>query len=74
MGWEFRLLGAADPVVVRNVRRLAGYQHPRHHMEPAASRLREVFAEPLALMDGAAVAAEPLAVLPVLFHLLWWHD
>ncbi|WP_283112231.1 hypothetical protein [Streptomyces halobius] len=32
-------------------------------MELAASRLREVFAEPLPLMDGAAAAGEPLAVL-----------
>lgn len=74
VGWEFRLLGAADPVAVRNVRWLAGYRHPRHRLEPAASRLREVFAEPLALMDGAAVVGEPLAVLPVLFHLLWSHE
>ncbi|WP_370423480.1 TnsA-like heteromeric transposase endonuclease subunit [Streptomyces sp. QH1-20] len=74
VGWEFRLVGAPDPVVVRNVRWLAGYRHPRHRMEPAASRLREVFAEPLPLMDGAAAAGEPLAVLPVLFHLLWSHE
>ncbi|MFB7651507.1 MULTISPECIES: TnsA-like heteromeric transposase endonuclease subunit [unclassified Streptomyces] len=74
VGWEFRLLGAPEPVVVRNVRWLAGYRHPRHWVEPAASRLREVFAEPLPLMDGAAAAGEPLAVLPVLFHLLWSHE
>ncbi|MFH8349671.1 TnsA-like heteromeric transposase endonuclease subunit [Streptomyces sp. NPDC018045] len=74
VGWEFRLLGAPDPVVARNVRWLAGYRHPRHRVEPAASRLREVFAEPLPLMDGAAEAGEPLAVLPVLFHLLWSHE
>ncbi|WP_238783418.1 hypothetical protein [Streptomyces monomycini] len=60
--------------MVRNVRWLAGYRHPRHWVEPAASRLREVFAEPLPLMDGAAEAGEPLAVLPVLFPLLWSHE
>ncbi|MCX4523644.1 TnsA-like heteromeric transposase endonuclease subunit [Streptomyces anulatus] len=74
VGWEFRLVGAPNPVVVRNVRWLAGYRHPRHRVEPAATRLREVFAEPLALMGGAASAGEPLAVLPVLFHLLWSHE
>jgi hypothetical protein len=74
VGWEFRLLGAPDPVVVRNVRWLAGYRHSRHRVEPAASRLREVFAEPLPLMDGAAEVGESLAVLPVLFHLLWSHE
>ncbi|MFF7797434.1 hypothetical protein [Streptomyces olivaceus] len=57
--------------MVRNVRWLAGYRHPRHRAEPVASLLREVFAEPLPLMDGAGAAGEPLAVLPVLFHLLW---
>ncbi|MEU7158920.1 hypothetical protein [Streptomyces chrestomyceticus] len=25
-------------------------------------------------MDGAAAAGEPLAVLPVLFYLLWSHE
>ncbi|MGK5545484.1 TnsA-like heteromeric transposase endonuclease subunit [Streptomyces sp. URMC 127] len=74
VGWEFRLLSAPDAVVVRNVRWLAGYRHPRHRLEPAASVLREVFAEPVALMDGAAAAGEPMAVLPVLFHLLWSHE
>lgn len=53
VGWEFRLLGAPDAVVARNVRWLAGYRLPRHGVEPAASRLREVFAKPLPLMDGA---------------------
>ncbi len=30
-GWEYRLVGAADAIVTANVRRLAGYRHPRHH-------------------------------------------
>ncbi|MFH8562518.1 TnsA-like heteromeric transposase endonuclease subunit [Streptomyces sp. NPDC017988] len=74
VGWEFQLLGAPDPVVVRNVRWLAGYRQPRHRVELAASRLREVFAEPLPLMDGAVAVGEPLTVLSVLFHLLWSHE
>ncbi|MFI0743315.1 hypothetical protein ACH4PU_35360 [Streptomyces sp. NPDC021100] len=49
-------------------------RHPRHRAEAAAARLLVVFAEPLALMDGAAAVGEPLAVLPVLFHLLWSHE
>ncbi|WP_258527971.1 TnsA-like heteromeric transposase endonuclease subunit [Streptomyces sp. NBRC 110611] len=63
VGWGFRLLGAPDPVVVRNVRWLAGYRHPRHRVEPVASELLAVFAEPLPLMDGAAAGGESLAVL-----------
>ncbi len=74
VGWEFRLVGAPDAVVVRNVRWLAGYRTPRHRVEPVASGLREVFAEPLVLMDGAEAVGDPVAVLPVLFHLLWSHD
>ena len=33
-----------------------------------------MFAEPVALMAGAAAAGDPIAVLPVLFHLLWRHE
>ncbi|WP_197708712.1 hypothetical protein [Streptomyces sp. 2323.1] len=36
--------------------------------------LREVFAEPRPLMDGAFLAGDPITVLPVLFHLLWRHE
>ncbi|MFJ4843720.1 TnsA-like heteromeric transposase endonuclease subunit [Streptomyces sp. NPDC088746] len=74
VGWEFRLLGAPDPVLVRNVRWLAGYRHPRHRVEPVASWLLETFVEPMPLMDGVLAVGEPVAVLPVLFHLLWSHE
>ncbi|MCZ4510066.1 TnsA-like heteromeric transposase endonuclease subunit [Streptomyces sp. ActVer] len=74
VGWEFRLVGAPDAIVVRNVRWLAGSRTPRHRMEPVVSRLREVFAEPLPLLDGVVLVGDPIAVLPVLFHLLWSHE
>ncbi|PZH09163.1 transposase [Streptomyces sp. NTH33] len=74
VGWEFRLVGAPDAIVVRNVRWLAGYRTPRHRVEPVVSGLREVFAEPLSLVDGATMVGDPVAVLPVLFHLLWSHE
>jgi hypothetical protein len=32
------------------------------------------FARPRALMDGAELAGDPLATLPVLFHLMWRHE
>lgn len=38
-----------------------------------SARLLEVFATPRSLLDGAAEAGDPLAVLPVLYHLLWLH-
>ncbi|MEV7054391.1 TnsA-like heteromeric transposase endonuclease subunit [Streptomyces microflavus] len=74
VGWEFRLVGAPDEVLVRNVRWLAGYRHPRHLVEPIASELRKVFAASRPLMDGATLTGDPIAVLPVLFHLLWLHE
>jgi hypothetical protein len=74
VGWGFDLVGAPDPVVVANVRWLAGYRHPRHRVEPVASALLETFTEPQPLIDGAARVGDPIAVLPVLFHLLWLHE
>lgn len=73
-GWEYRLVGAADQVVAANVRWLAGYRHPRHHRHEPAAGLRRVFAAAAPLMAGAEAAGDPIAVLPVLFHLLWRHE
>lgn len=70
-GWEYRLAGAADPVVTGNLRWLAGYRHPRYLVPAAAGLLRQVFTVPGPLMAGAEAAGDPIAVLPVLFHLLW---
>ncbi|GGZ77337.1 hypothetical protein GCM10010344_50500 [Streptomyces bluensis] len=36
-----------------------------------SQRLKEVSAEPTRLLAGAARVGHPIAVLPVLFHLLW---
>ena len=36
-----------------------------------AAALRAAFAAPVPLMDGAKAAGDPVAVLPVLYHLLW---
>lgn len=74
VGWEYRLVGALDPVLAANLRWLAGYRHPRHELPEMAAALRAVFADPTPLMAGAAVVGDPVAVLPVLFHLLWRHD
>jgi hypothetical protein len=74
VGWEYRLAGAADEIVAANVRWLAGYRHPRHKRSEPAGVLRRVFAGPAPLLAGAEAAGDPIAVLPVLFHLLWRHD
>ena len=73
-GWEYRLAGRCGPVLAANVRWLAGYRHPRHRVPGVAARLLEAAARPAPLMDTARSAGDPLAVLPVLFHLLWRHE
>lgn len=74
LGWEYRLVGATDPIVTANLRWLAGYRHPRHWVASMAAALLEVFTAPLQLMRGAELVGDPVAVLPVLFHLLWRQD
>jgi len=70
-GWDYRRVGVVDPVLAANVRWLAGYRHPRCMNQGRAARLREVFAGPAPLLAGARAAGDPVAVLPVLYHLLW---
>jgi len=70
-GWGYRRVGAVDPVLLANVRWLAGYRHPRFGHGERAELLRGVFTTPRRLSDGVAAAGERLAALPVLFHLLW---
>jgi hypothetical protein len=71
VGWVFRLVREIDAVQVANVRWLAGYRHPRHWHPQVASRLAEVFDPADGLLQGAGRVGDPIAVLPVLFHLLW---
>ncbi|MFF3431363.1 TnsA-like heteromeric transposase endonuclease subunit [Streptomyces sp. NPDC002602] len=72
-GWGFSRVGAIDPVLFGNVKWLAGYRHPRYLREPVAGRLLEVFETPTGLFAGAELVGDCLAVLPVLYHLLWRH-
>lgn len=74
LGWEYRLVAGLDRIMVGNVRWLAGYRHPRHDVAGIAGPLREVFAAATPLMAGARAVGDPIAVLPVLFHLLWRHE
>ncbi|MFC5054336.1 TnsA-like heteromeric transposase endonuclease subunit [Saccharothrix xinjiangensis] len=71
LGWRYEVVDAAAPVLMGNVRWLAAYRHPRHDLAAVAGALREVFAEPAGLLEGAGAVGDPIAVLPVLFHLLW---
>jgi hypothetical protein len=74
VGWSYRLLDApADPVLVNNVRWLAGYRQPRHHRMDTATRLVEVFAKTRPLLEGVEHVGDPIAVLPVAYNLMWNH-
>jgi len=71
VGWRYLRVGAVDAVFAANVRWLAGYRHRRFGVGERAELLRGVFATPRPLAEGVAVAGDGLALLPVLFHLLW---
>lgn len=58
-------------MLAANLRWLAGYRHPRYAVPGCAADLARVFTSPLALMDGARAAGDPIAMLPALFGLLW---
>ena len=70
-GWRFMRVGVPDPVRTANVAWLARYRHQRCGSPDVARLLLKAFAEPAPLMAGAAAAGDPLAVLPVLFRLMW---
>jgi hypothetical protein len=74
VGWQFRHVGDLDQPYRVNLRWLARYRHRRCHQAWAADRLREVFGEPVPLLAGAERVGDRLAVLPVLYHLLWRHE
>ena len=55
------------------MRWLAGYRYPRCRRPDIADALIERFVEPMPLFAGVAAVGDRLAVLPVLYHLLWRH-
>ncbi|MEU9713556.1 TnsA-like heteromeric transposase endonuclease subunit [Streptomyces sp. NPDC047967] len=71
-GWGYRVVGAVDAVRMGNVRWLAGYRHPRHGVAGGVvERLLALFSVPSPLVGQASLMGDPIAVLPVVFHLLW---
>jgi hypothetical protein len=71
LGWGYAVVGAMHPVVSANHRWIAGYRHPRCAHPELEARLLEIFCDTLPLMAGAEEAGDPLATLPVLYHLMW---
>lgn len=70
-GWDYRRAGDLEPALVANVRWLSRYRHGRCLAPPVAAALLEAFAGGRGLFEGAEMAGDRLAVLPVLFHLMW---
>ncbi|MFK0195878.1 TnsA-like heteromeric transposase endonuclease subunit [Kitasatospora sp. NPDC090308] len=74
VGWVYRRLRAPDPVVVGNVRWLAGYRHPRFRGAAGVEEaVLEAFSCPRPLVEGVRAVGNPLVVLPVVYHALWAH-
>lgn len=71
VGWDYRRVGVVEAVLAANVRWLSGYRYSRCFQRERAALLREAFAGRRALFEGARTVGDPIAVLPVLFHLLW---
>lgn len=71
VGWHYEIADTPDEVPLANARWLAGYRHPRHDLPMVTPALREVFSTPSELIAGAEMVGDRIAVLPVLFHLLW---
>ncbi|MBP0452095.1 TnsA-like heteromeric transposase endonuclease subunit [Kitasatospora sp. RG8] len=71
VGWGYQRLGVVSPVLAANLRWLAGYRHPRVMRESVADLLRAAFTGERNLLEGAQRIGDPVAVLPVLYHLLW---
>ena len=71
-GWLYRRVGEIERTRVTNLRWLGGYRHPRHG-EPGvlAAAVAAAFEVPAPLLAQAASVGDPIAVLPMLFHLLW---
>src|SRR5947207_12121990 len=73
VGWEYRRTGGPGAVLAANVAWLAGYRHRRCWRPEVARSLLEVFSEPVSLFAGVEAVGDRLAVLPVLYHLVWRH-
>jgi hypothetical protein len=72
VGWGFGRVGALPSVFAANVRWLSRYRHPRcGRREDLAATALSVFWQPTSLFAGAEQVGDRLAVLPVLYHLLW---
>jgi hypothetical protein len=71
VGWRYELAHEPDPTLMANMRWLAGYRRTRCRGADIATAAVRLSGTPHPLMELAALLGDPLATLPVIFHLLW---
>ena len=70
-GWSYRRVGMLDRVLAANLRWLSGYGHPRVLRPALAVDVLAAFGSGRPLLPAAVGGGPAMAVLPVVFHLLW---
>ncbi len=72
VGWGYRRVGVADPVLTANVRWLSGYRHRRClNVAVASALVARLGDRPMTVDDLAPAVGDPAAVLPTMYHLMW---
>ena len=75
LGWRFEIASEQTPVLLDNVRFLAGYRRPQSINEAALRALRATQFDNVTFGDAVrnGIGAEPL-VRAALLHMLWTHE
>jgi hypothetical protein len=75
LGWRFEIASEQPPVLLDNVRFLAGYRRPQSINEPALRALRATQFDNVTFVDAVrnVDGAEPL-VRAALLHMLWTQE
>jgi hypothetical protein len=71
IGWRYELAHEPDATLMANLRWRAGYRHTRCRGDDGAAAAGDLAGTPRPLMELATLLGDPLATLPVIFHLLW---
>ncbi|ODT09507.1 MAG: hypothetical protein ABS61_12785 [Microbacterium sp. SCN 70-18] len=74
-GWEYRVQSEPDPVVLANVRFLAGYRRRFQFLDSEVDGAAELLSTPVtfgeAVRTVTAITADPRLARSVVLHLLW---
>ncbi len=71
IGWSYAVAGEPDPVPAANLRWLAGYRHRRFDDPLLTPAVLTAYADSAPLLAGARMVGDEIAVLPLVYHLLW---